>query len=165
MSKKDLQEYLDFINQKIWALDVKMQEYIKKKTSDALKIEEGMFIVFEKPEIETNFYTGVGLDGIASSEEWAQAFKENKTECSFVTQNMNKNFSSHTENDTLYLNRVYSYKAEVTKQETSEIMPPEFKKEYLRILNEQKEKFLKRLKNYLKRYGLTKVKNHVYLID
>lgn len=186
MSKEAIQEYLSEVNEKIWTGDQKMQDYIKKECSDVYKTSGGYYIVFEKPSIKKDFCFGHGQNGISTQEEVeiacdnAQYARTNENY--FLQENLGQ-FDEWMEmlegQEKLYLvpqhykptkvacirSEYYFQRYEWEKDkilgELSQCDIEELKK----IVQSEKEKFVKRLNTYLKRYGLSKINSWTYLVD
>lgn len=186
MSKETIQEYLNEVNEKLWADSKRMQDYVKKECSDVFKTSGGHYIVFEKPSIKKDFCFGHGQNGISTQEEVeiacdnAQYARTN--ESYFLEENLGQ-FNEWMEmlegQEKLYLvpqhykpTKVacirseyyfqrYEWEKEKIFEELSQCDIEGLKK---MVLNE-KEKFVKRLNTYLKRYGLSKIHSWTYLVD
>ena len=186
MSKETIQEYLQEVNEKIWAGDTHMQEYCRKQCSDVFKSTGGHLVEFEKPSIKKDFCFGHGQNGISTEEESEIAFSNAQyartNEGYFLQENLEQ-FDEWMEmlngKDKLYLMRNYCKpcKMACVRTETyfwhyqwdrekivEELSAADIEKLKEIVLSE-KAKFTKRLNTYLKRYGLSKVHSWTYLVD
>lgn len=186
MSKEAINEYLTEVNEKIWANDQKMQDYIKKECSDVYKTSGGYLILFEKPRIKKDFCFGHGQNGISTQEEVEIACDNAeyaRTNDNYFLKRNLEQFDEWMEmlngNEKLYLMpqhykptrvacirsdyyfRRYEWEKDKIVEELSQYDIDELKK----VVQSEKEKFVKRLNTYLKRYGLSKVHSWTYLID
>ena len=186
MTKEAIQEYLNEVNEKLWNNDKKMQDYIKKECSDVYKTSGGQLILFEKPRIKKDFCFGHGQNGISTDEETNAAFESAQyartNEGYFLKENLEW-FDEWMEmlngHETLYLVpqhykptrvacirseyyfRRYEWERDKIIEELSAYDIEELKK----VVLSEKEKFVKRLNTYLKRYGLSKIHSWTYLVD
>lgn len=168
---------------KVWSNSKKMQEYCLKELSNGAELENGLLIEFNKPRIEKRFCFGHGQNGITTNEETINACNmaqhARTSENYFIDENMKgfKELEKILNADRVYLNR-YNKHGYISIDAISDELPyqewlrPQFfeltKKDIenlKNVLKEEKEKFLKRLNTYLKKYGLTKVESWTYLID
>ena len=186
MSKETIQEYLNEVNEKLWADSKRMQDYVKKECSDVFKTSGGHYIVFEKPSIKKDFCFGHGQNGISTQEEVeiacdnAQYARTN--ESYFLEENLGQ-FNEWMEmlegQEKLYLIpqhykptkvacirseyyfHCYEWEKEKIFEELSQCDIEELKK----MVQSENEKFVKRLNTYLKRYGLSKINSWTYVVD
>lgn len=187
MSKETVEKYLKEVNEKIWKDSPSMQAYCRKKCSDVLETESGYLVEFERPEIKTRFCFGHGYCGITSQEESERAF-----DCAEIARTQEDYFlKENLEQYDEWLDAVekcekfYLYKCRKDTK-TASIVPDYalygtsylYQKECIigeltvndvveleRIILSEKEKFTKRLRTYLKRYGLSKIHAWTYLVD
>ena len=178
---------------KEYASDSKMYIYCTGKISNALKLECNLLIEFEKPYIKKDFCFGAGMYASASNEEMENAFNaenEIKTNVNlFIEENMNQAFGDY---DKYFeeLEKHWSLYARSNRHDTDYLIGyirseksitncyngnEELKNYYLltekdienlkNIVKIEKEKFLKRLNTYLKKYGLSKLNTWTYIRD
>ena len=172
--------------EKVYKNDVKMIDYCIKKTSGIVQFEDGSYYCFEKPSIETHFCFGYGQNGISTEEDYndAVAAKNMASEKEyFIAENMKKfqdledviEYDGNVYSIIRYANHKVMLSSLTTDKEErkwgkiyghvlSTITPVDrimFKNE----LKKQKEKFMKRLETYWKKYGNSKLKTWTYLVD
>lgn len=181
---KDLQEYKKLAD-----------EYSAKQTIDVIKIAEGKYYVFEKSltELKKRFCWGYSFFGQGMLQEEAHKIYSNFGEKEFKEENLkrfdkavktaadidcNINYYTHPGQLCLGLN----YRSDKTAEfyiksksfldedscndllldtEASEM----FKKVYLNKVAELRAKFEKKIDNYLKKYGVSKIKKWTYCSD
>lgn len=186
MTKEAIQEYLDEVNEKIWKNDLKMQDYIKKECSDVYKTSGGYYIVFEKPRIKKDFCFGHGQNGISTQEEVEIACDNAqyaRTNDSYFMEENLKQFNEWVEmlegQEKLYLmpqyykstkvacirSEYYFHHYEWEKEKILDKLSQYDIEELKKMVFNEKEKFVKRLNTYLKRYGLSKINSWTYLVD
>lgn len=185
MTKETINEYLQEVNEKVWAKSPTMQAYAKKCCSDVFKSQSGYFVEFEKRDIKKRFCFGHGQNGISTEEETNNAFDKAQNaktnEQYFIDENLkyyNDWLKELDENEEFYL--VPSYKntkicSIVTQryffyypyEETKKIekLSKQDLKNLREVIESEKAKFQKRLNTYLKRYGLSNVHSWTYLVD
>ena len=186
MSKETIQEFLQEVNEKVWATDQHMQEYVKKQCSDVFKSKGGYFVEFEKPSIKTRFCFGHGQNGISTQEEVEIACDNAEyartNEGYFLRENLEQ-FDEMLEmlngREKLYLMQNYRKDSKIAcvrsegyfwhyewdRKLIVEELSQEDVEELKKIVQSEKEKFRKRLNTYLKRYGLSKIHSWTYLVD
>lgn len=169
---------------KIWGNDEKMMNYLMKNCSNVYETEAGNLIEFEKQSIEKRFCFGYGVNGVVRQEdmssacemaqhartseeyfirenlEWYYRLKETLTEEKlFLTPQYSKTSicSIKTEN--------YFWHYEWEREKIVETLSEKDIEGLKAMLEVEKEKFMKRLNTYLKRYGLSKVQSWTYLVD
>lgn len=148
----------------------------------AMKWRDGIFMEFDKPEIEKRFCFGYSLQGRTYEE--AQELCNSFSEDDFRRENLanfdrdyirvikvldenkkvsiapkyydEKIFYYIAEPDTLPLND----SIELTEEETTEL-----KEKYMKAMNMLRSNFEKQLNSYLKKYGLTKIHKWTYDAD
>ena len=176
---------------KLWSKDTSMIDFCLKKISSIRKLSNGGLITWEKPEINTSFCFGyMGQSDYEDAQQMAQHAK--KDEDYFLSENLGifdltikKIESSLNENKEkkLYIYKEYSrdyvnlwgftvlsfsefiYQNERKIYNDIQEASDEDIKIILEAEKEERKKFEKRLKTYLKRYGLTKVKTWSYWQD
>ena len=176
---------------KLWRTDTSMIDFCLKKISSIRKLSNGGLITWEKPQINTSFCFGyMGQSDEGDAQQMAQNAKKN--EDYFLSENLGifdvtikKIKSTLKENNE---NKLYIYKEYprdsvnlwgFTVLSFSEFIYQNERKIYndiqeasdedirtiLAAEKEERKKFEKRLKTYLKRYGLSKVKTWSYWQD
>ena len=186
MTKENINAYINIVNSTLWKDSKRMQEYIIKKCSDVFKSSNNNFVEFEKPTIETRFCFGHGQNGITTQEETNMACKQAEhartSEQYFIDENLeeiNRKIKTFSEAQKLFLLPQYQNINNIAYIVTDEyfLHYPSYenkiieelsendRKELLKICENEKAKFLKRLQTYLKRYGLKKVQAWSYLVD
>lgn len=181
MSKELIKEYANICYSP--EKDKRMNDYILKATSEVIKTSQGTLIAFDKPTIETRFCFGFGCNGISTSEDVKGACDmaehartnekyfldenlkginqkieavKNAEKVYIMNYNHRKNCGYYeTEEELMYWNK-RPEGIEATKEDVELI---------IKTLENEKEKFTKRLNTYLKRYGLSKVHSWTYLVD
>lgn len=187
MTKETVQKFLDEINTKVWTNDCSMQEYCRKKCSDVFESKLGYLVEFEKPSIKKDFCFGHGYCGITTEEETQKAFDNalnaKTNENYFIRENLEW-YERYLEllNDTKYWDlhlvvrnkntKICSLKSEKyfchyewERKNIVETLSTDDIEKIREIIELEKEKFLKRLNTYLKKYGLSKVHSWTYLVD
>lgn len=190
--KELMEEYLKEIS-KAWSGD--MLEYFKKKVSSLHRLSNGGILSFDKPKIETSFCFGYSDSAYdtedydnanhmahhaATSEEYflEQNLKyyddkiktiEDKDEYSHLCISRTS-YSSQREPMNVWDYKVLQYWQYNDAKERNyytdlQEVNDEDRKIILNALKEERAKFEKRLKAYLKRYGLSKVKSWSYWRD
>lgn len=193
--QKDLKaQYMDTICREVWQ-DAKMQDFIRKDTAHVVQLDNGDLYAIEKPSIKTHFCFGYGYCGVSTEDDrrGAQdaAHHAATNEQYFIDKNLEcLNIIIEELNDTrneIYKFVKYSKSPEGSKVKGIRYTSLQYNPEYapymwdgLRDLeriseNERqalirgyesvKEAFTKRLRAYLKRYGLTKLHTWTYLSD
>ena len=164
-----------------------MQKYCIAKLSNGYQLQNGYLVEFEKPSIKKNFCFGAGMNGVTTSEEWERAndmaHYASTSEQYFVKENFEENFEQIEKvlnyegnvyaipyrpyGDVSYLKTErYMLQYATEKEKSIAIQLPKIDIENLKaILEEEKQKFQKRLNTYLKKYGLSKVNSWSYLVD
>lgn len=158
-------------------LDCFLSDYLPKHASTAAYFGDKL-VVFDKPSIKTSFcYRDEGAD--------LENYK-NFNEQSFINENLEGcnelRFLDYNQEEwnanKLYLCRAYNntdiwhitattkrYIEERGRVEDYVRLTEEQEQQLQAILKEEKEKFVKRLQAYLKRYGLSKIKKWTYWAD
>ena len=176
---------------KLWRTDTSMIDFCIKKISSIRKLSNGGLIVWEKPEINTSFCFGyMGQSDYEDAQQMAEHAK--KDEDYFLSENLGifdvtikKIESTLKENNEnkLYIYKEYSRDSvnlwgftvlsfcEFINQKERKLYNEIQEASHEDIINilaaekEERAKFEKRLKTYLKRYGLSKVKTWSYWSD
>lgn len=181
--KNLIEEYLEEIK-KFYPTDKTMWYYFRKGTSAVIKLSNGMYLPFEKQEIETNFWFAESSIGTAPSmEEALHSCEVMKTsEQAFIdanTRKMRDNIKELEGSGWYCLKRKYPAKngveipivnylsLRVANYHSGEEIPltKEDRKLIIDAEKRELEKFTKRLKTYLKRYGLSKISARTYWAD
>lgn len=176
---------------KIWKKDKGMQDYCLKKTSNCVLTSFGGLVTFDKPKIETRFCFGYH-DSATDTESYDTANDacENFGEKQFLKKNLADmqhalglyEYSTKHEGPSvkqLYFAREYSssniYKDLFLDEydakdkawrfdSLTKATEEDFQKCYI-AQKQEYEKFEKRLKSYLKRYGTEKLRKWTYWAD
>ena len=176
---------------KLWRTDTSMIDFCIKKISSIRKLSNGGLITWEKPQINTNFCFGyMGQSDEGDAQQMAQNAKKN--EDYFLSENLGifdvtikkiKSTLKENNENKLYIYKEYSRDSVnlwgFTVLSFSEFIYQNERKIYndiqeasdedikiiLEAEKEERKKFEKRLKTYLKRYGLSKVKTWSYWQD
>ena len=185
MENQLIQEFMEEIK-KVWPNDEKMQEYCKKKCSGLFKSSGGHLVEFEKPSIETRFCFGYGYNGCSNGEDDKSARDmanyASTNEKYFIRENLEqfRDWEESLQDQKVYLMEQYwrakTKMAFVRTEEYFDRMPVDRKliveelseediEELKKVIENEKQKFIKRLNTYLKRYGLSKVHTWTYLRD
>lgn len=193
--EQDLQAIKEFFLKKefakIWGKDKGMQDYCLKNTSNCILTSFGGLITFDKPKIETRFCFGYH-DSATDTESYDAANDacENFGEKQFLKENLaymrevlslfeGKKKYSYQSKKHLYFSKKYSnsniysivfldeydakdkaWRFDGLTKATEE----DFQKCYI-AQKQEYEKFEKRLKSYLKRYGTKKLHTWTYWAD
>lgn len=176
---------------KIWENDIRMQGYCLKKTSNCVLTSFGCLVTFDKPKIETRFCFGYSDFGQGQSFDEANEQEANFGEKQFLRNNLAdmkrtlELFENETSEDgfeapyDLYFynnssrGNIYEF-AFLTEYDVErntnwfknliKATEDDFQKCYA-AQKQEYEKFEKRLKSYLKRYGTEKLKTWTYWAD
>lgn len=159
--------------------------YDKKLYCAAIEFQPCRFIRFEKPEIEKEFCWGYGMQGM--TEEEAEECRNSFDNEAFICENLERFDSELLNKDSEVLNspnirlglcakrneaevyyikspRQWDYNREddiVLNSKESALL----RNKYLTTVSEIRTDFEKRIKTYLKRYGLSKVRTWTYWAD
>lgn len=168
---------------KVWGDGTKMYHYCMKKADVLVPLDNGEIYEIEKPTIETSFCFGHGYCGITSPEDEQRAYACERiartNEDYFLEENL-RDINAWIE--ALQDKKVYKYgryygKTEgklrnitvlsywQTPSEGMEEISDSERQALIAGYEEEKKRFTKRLKTYLKRYGLSKLKTWTYLVD
>lgn len=177
-----IKQYIDEVVAEIWK-DEKWRKYYEKTIDDVIEIQ-GKLIALKKPSIKTDFY--FSEHGLNFDEKQKQAAEAEKSESFFISENLNqinrdkwllkegyKHYIGVEYSDSPEDTRIYTvYDIHIfdvedgTFDTTGKI---ELSETDIKILldayENQKIRFKKRLKTYLKRYGLSKVSCSTYWAD
>ena len=185
--KELLEEYLNEMR-KAWE-DESMIAYFKKKNSGIYRLSNGGLFEFEKPKIETEFCFGYDMFNDSDSYDHANKMVDHslKSEEYFIKRNLRDidNFIDRLNDKDdyaelyMYRKSYYSQKQELNVWEFTFLTNTRYvengsmykdltlcsdkdKEILLKVYQEERVKFEKRLKTYLKKWGLTKVKSWSY---
>lgn len=188
MTQKELMEMYMRVIREYWS-NPRMQEYERKECSYIVDLSNGKIISIDKPRILKDFCFGYGMYGVCTEEEIERASKlaaiAMTDEKYFISKNMeeinNKIESLKTAYKVYVYPKYYMQKDDIlvtyycARSEWDLDMVPdktkltEIRKEDIQKIIDGleivKQKFEKRLKTYLKRYGLSKLNVWTYLID
>lgn len=180
--------YREIIAREVWMLDAKMTDFCVKQAAYIVELENGDIIVIEKPRIETRFCFGYS-DSRYDTEDYdranAMADYASKREEYFIEQNMEEiNKTIAQMEGTVSHPFVYRLRTKYYKQPKDSKLKSldayywhdEYAKQYQEISSADMQRviegykvvrsdFEKRLKTYLKRYGMSKVKTWSYWQD
>ena len=172
--------------ERIYPKSPDMVEYCMKQASSYVTLKNGRILVFKKHSIEKRFCFSTGYNGRQDEEMHddarAMQAKAETDHNYFIEENM-KSFahmdrllSENKEGKRLYTVNAYMSPSKIvcinewvrmnkTELDQAYELVAEDIEAIKKQLIEEKEKFTKRLKTYLKRYGLTKVRAWTYLSD
>lgn len=177
---------------KIWGKDTRMVEWCIKNHSTNIRLSNGMIICFDKPTIQTDFWVGYGHDAGREYEE-ANKLQNNiykNMEEYFINKNMtgfNSQLEQCQDSDyNIYIAKQYDSKEEnnfvnfyLIKYECGYDFErlQRFAKDFQKVTNEEDialikwaiqedaNKFKKRLNAYIKRFGTSKLRCQTYWAD
>lgn len=183
MKKTEKEVLRKYYEEAFGSNDVKYINWLLNEADEYVKfdIDDGLFLVFEKPRIETSFCFGYSLsrydtesydnandmvDYARTNEEYF--LKENLKRVDMYDPNEKYvAFRKYEDSKFIYLarkrdyeNRPYMYRGEMLFELNNDDM-----KKVIEANNKQLENFKKRLNTYLKKYGLSKVKSWSYWRD
>lgn len=182
-NKELIKQYIDEVVAEIWENKESWRDYYKKRIDDVVEIQ-GKLIALKKPGIETDFY--FGESGYDYNEKQMEAAEARKSEDFFINENLSQIDGDKwlkKENYSHYIGIKYSRAPETTRIYEIYSVPfcdvysgrfdtagkLELSNDDINILvnayEKQKIRFKKRLKTYLKRYGLSKVSCSTYWAD
>lgn len=168
-----------------WKNEQKMVDYCLKHAA-VIKEYDGKILIVSKKSIETSFCFGYGWSGVSNGEEQEAAYnmaeyarkskehfieeniKEINDEINYLKDNADqiyynkKYWTQSNDNPLIHLNYV---KFDHYLDDGDVKAPQEMIDLYIKMLEESKAKFIKRLNTYLKRFGLSKVRAWSYLVD
>lgn len=182
--------YMDAIYNEVWK-DKKMLDFINKKVVRIVELSNGSLIAIDKPTINKHFCFGYSdtMDNSEYNEALNMAHFARTNEEYFINENLEEfdRFCKCLDNDNYIVCSRVCY---INSPSDSKIHDIEFydkfkwkyetteeRKNKFYVLNEQdinalreayaieREIFVKRLKTYLKRYGLSQVKSWSYWRD
>lgn len=184
----DTRKYLEKIKQ----YETKtMLNFYESDTMEAIEVKDNIFYRVKKSRIETSFCFGYGMYACSTQEEQDEAQEEvnyARTRADyFIDENLKpineliKEFQDKS-NNSLFINGNYkdvfkmvsAYPVNKSTQKTmfrcvkdEQLinLDDELRARIILALEDEKERFVKRLNTYLKRYGLTKLKVRSYLRD
>lgn len=164
-----------------------MQKYCIGELSNGYELQNGFLVEFTKPRIKKDFCFGAGYNGVVDEESWNNAndmaHYARTSEEYFIKENFDENFENIervlNSEEKIYVLPYESYtnisylKTEkymliyaTDKEKDIAIEIPRIDRENLKtVLKEEKEKFMKRLNTYLKKYGLSKINSWSYIVD
>ena len=154
-------------------------EYHMKYLSNAYKTDKGYLVAFSKPGIMTEFCHGYGYSGVSTEEEHQQAsdaVESYREKDNFIQANLDERFPHFEEalsDPTIYdVSRICNtqvYHVEAPRKWYDDTPKMELtehdRKRLSEILQEEHDKFEKRLNTYWKRYGSSKLRTWTYLSD
>ena len=180
--------YSEILAAEVWKGDQKMTDYCVKKTAYIVELENGDIIALEKPSIETRFCFGYS-DSRYDTEDYDRANNmadyASKSQEYFVEENL-KGINEMIEQleNTESSMIVYCLRVPYTRQSDGSKLKcinsfywhNEEAKKYPELVGEDRQRvidgykivkadFEKRLKTYLKRYGMSKVETWSYWQD
>ena len=149
-----------------------------KEYADIIKLSDGKLVVLNNPTMETSFCFGYGHFGMTYEEALEMDRKYSTDPQMFINSNIRKNFGKfkNPEKYELKIERAYtSEKSRVYKiffkekdtwyQSEYENVEGADKETILKAIENQCSKFEKKLANYVKRYGTSKLKVWTYWAD
>ena len=157
-----------------WTVD-----YTMKRIQRVVELSDGSLYAIEKKPIETTFCYGYGWSGVVADREEMEAARDlarqaRTNEDFFIEENM-KEFSIFDSAELRHQkvglrggkikSPVWSYG--VVEYDDEEFQPLSAEDEAIlrQAYEEEKAVHLKKIKTYLKRYGLSKVNSWSYLVD
>ena len=185
--KELVEEYMNEIK-KVWKDYSRMIEYNRKILSSVHKLSNGGLISFDKPQIETSFCFGYHHDSesmknasnmsshaqsnenyfiernLASFDDTLKDIEKEDTNI-YIFRNQYANCNEPINIFDYYVLEYYQTQQPYYKRLNIEVASEEDKKIIINAIKEERAKFEKRLKTYLKRYGLTKVRSWTYWLD
>ena len=190
MTQKELKQlYAQILTTDVWHKDIKMVDYCVNKTAYIVELQNGDIIPIEKPRIEKDFCFGYS-DSRYDTEDYDRASDmanhASTSENYFITKNLKDidNTIAELEGEKLNYFQYYiriSYTGQPDNSKLKALHQLHFDKEiegkdYNKLEGENlkrviegykivKTDFEKRLKTYLKRYGMSKVKAWSYWRD
>lgn len=186
--KKLKEEYFTMLFAESWQ-DKKMQDYFRKKIARVIKLENDNFIAIEKENIQTSFCFGYSLSRYDSKDYDNANDMVNyayTNEQYFINENL-QIFDRKLEdlkNYNLFLIRNYNnapkdskckalvFKSDwqvmnFSEQDKDELTPvsEQDKQKIIKAYEIERDNFEKRVKTYLKKYGLSKIRAWSYWQD
>lgn len=168
----------------VWGKDSKMYRFCKNEISNIFMFEDDTFITFPKRKINTRFCFGY-YDSSENNDSYDNANKmvniAKTKQDYFISENLeeiNKTIEDYKKNDIYIIGEKYTGgKKEVyllteknmfyhfDKKENYKKLTEKEKEEIIKILEIEKEKHIKKINSYLKRYGLSKVVSWSFWAD
>lgn len=191
MTQKEIKEkYMEIMRTEVWPQSVRMQQYAEKEFYYGVELDNGDIYVIEKPRIKKDFCFGYGMYGISTKEDMdgasSMVHHASTSEGYFISKNLEE-IEERIERlrdprKTGYKYCAYSGQEPGSKLKTYTMLDPyDFDRMYRKVdieemtarevkaiadgYEEVRQMFMKRLKTYLKKYGLTKVNAWSYLRD
>ena len=172
---------------KVWhrrdgSVDEKMVDYCTRKTSGYVVID-GRMVTFDKPSIKTNFWFGEHTYDFDEVVKQAEACS--KSEEYFIAENLDaidwrleaiadphcrvyigrRGYSNQEEGCILASVEFCRYSLDGPRIGDAREMTEDERQQYADFIKGEREKFEKRLRTYLKRYGLSKCYFGTYWAD
>lgn len=193
MTQKEKEIQLEYKNRhtevlnKVWKGSPKMIDYCLKECSAYVPLSNNNFIILEKPKIKTRFCFGYRLNS-QDTEEFDDAndmahyartqedyFKEENLKgfdeaIKNLKDKSNKfylevKYCNEDKNDSLKSYNFFDPYRQHKPIEEYNFISDSDRNAIIKALEEEKQKFTKRLNSYLKRYGLSKVTSWSYWAD
>lgn len=184
---KELREQFRQAQALRWGKDQKMIDYCCK-TADIVYQVRGYLAEIEKPSIETSFCFGYGYCGVSTEEDMQDAARmadhARTNEDYFIAENLHglngyiealgdDSYAAYMtgSNELVQLHFCRQWEAEQQKRwaengnYTFIELSGDERKEIAGYYGTEKDRFTKRLRTYLKRYGLSKVQSWTFLSD
>ena len=174
---------------KVWGNDSKMVDWCVKKTSAYMEID-GHIITLDKPNIQTRFCFGYGVQGgydydeaqqvrdsLSQSERYFIDYNLSHSDAGELMESIEDHFwteywfdPSHytTQSDDCRISAIrlhHRHDHEWCERQGWRLLTDDELHEYYQMCFEEQMKFCKRLKTYLKRYGLSKCDYWTYWVD
>lgn len=195
MTQKELKEkYMDIVRTEVFPDSPEMQEYMRKEFYYAVELADGDMYVITKPRIHKNFCFGFGMYGadLDNDQERAEdaAQQARESEAYFFRENLKQidqcldqltnpayegykynNYSGRHQSNLKTYTMCYSWDNPDNQPDRWERLQDVKKmtREEIDALikgyEEVRQMFIKRLKTYLKKYGLSKINVWTYLRD
>lgn len=185
-TQKKLKEEYRALLEDAWRGDDSMVEYCLKNTDLLVKLDNGIMVAINKPRIETSFCFGYRLSS-SDTEEYDSALAKALHAMESEEHFMKANFKglddmiahlSDRQHDLYLVNHYYNQTNNKLKSIKSfqwtckpqdmtgyDLMSDRQREALIDAYNVERERFTKRLKSYLKRYGLSKVRAWTYWED
>ena len=189
------EKYMEIIRTEVWAGSPRMQDYARDEFCYAVELANGDIHVIGKPRINKDFCFGYGMNGICFDDDMDRASDAAEhartSESWFIRENLKDineridrltdprlegykfcNYSGQPSGSKLKTYRMVDYWSNPSndpcrwsRMTDVERLTDDEIKAIVAGYQVVKETFTKRLKTYLKRYGLTKVNTWTYLRD
>ena len=176
--KQLLDMYIDSISKETWNGDKEMVDYERKTTAYIYQLENGDLIQLEKPTIEKDFCFGYGYCGLDYTEANDMVNYARTNEDYFIEQNLEpiNAIISHLKDKVVKYAIKYTNAPENTKikvlvyqryneDDNLPLITETDRNGLIKMYEQLKADFTKRLNTYLKRYGLSKIKAWTYWAD